>query len=141
VPRARAWHVGTLLGISMGAYGCLLAGVTGAQSTADGDLTLARRPAVDATANLAIAHDRLERALAAASRSYGEAAQGYGVVADRLAALDGALGALAATVAEVQGAATTLPSRVALPPVARAVAPAKAPPAPVVHATTGASGG
>jgi hypothetical protein len=139
--RARPWHVGTFLGLSIGAYGWLLAGVTGAQSTADADLAAARRPAVDTATDLAIAHDRLERALEAASRVYGEAADGYGLVADRLAALDDSLGGLAASVAEAQGAATTLPSRVSLPSVARSIAPTRAPAAPVVHATTGASGG
>jgi hypothetical protein len=134
----RPWHLGTYLGLSIGAYAAILAAVTGAQSAADAATVAARDPGLAAAAELAADHDRLERALLAAGDRYGEAATRYDGFVARLAALDDRVGALAAIVAEVEGSAASLPTRVSLPSIARSVAPVQA---PAVHATTGASGG
>jgi len=134
------WHLGTYLGVSIGAYAVLLGGVTSAQSDADAALIEARRPGVEAAAALHAAHDRLELDVARIAAHYTDAARTYERLAERVAGLDASLVDLAATVAEVDGSAASLPTRVALPAVRRTVA---APVAvmPALHATTGASGG
>ena len=137
----RPWHLGTYLGLSIGAYATVLAAVTGTQASADAALAASRAPAVDEVAEVAAGHDRLEGALDAALDGYAEAADRYTSLARRLAALDHRTATLAATVAEVAGSAAALPERVVLPTLARSVpgAPVVVAPPPV-HATTGASG-
>lgn len=136
----RPWHIGTYLGVSIGTYAVLLAGVTGAQSGADATLIEARRPGVEAAAELRAAHDRLELEVTRIAARYTDAAQTYERAAERIAGLDGLVGDFAATVAEVDGSTASLPTRVSLPAVRRTVA-APVAAMPTVHATTGASGG
>jgi len=136
----RPWHVGTYLGVSIGTYAVLLAGVTGTQSDADAALIEARRPGAEAAAELRAAHDRLELEVSRIAARYSDAGRAYERVAERVAGLDGVLGDLRVTVAEVDGSAASLPTRVSLPAVRRTVA-APVAAVPAVHATTGASGG
>ena len=133
----RPVHLAVMLGASAGIYAVSLAGVTALQSAADRALIEDRAPLGEATRSLSGGHDGLETDLDRAAREYGAAAASYDRLGPRLDEVETSLDALAGTVSQVSGAARSLPGHVALPAVTR---PVSSRPAPVTHATTGASG-
>jgi len=133
----RSTHLAVLIGASAGAYAVSLAAVTAFQSATDQAAIEDRRPLGAAATSLSRGHDALDGDLARAARAYGDAAARYDELAPRLDELESGLAALTGKVSAVSGAARSLPGHVALPTVTRTVSSR---PAPVVHATTGASG-
>jgi hypothetical protein len=130
--------VGVLVGLSAGAYALTLAAVAGFQSQAETAARAEQAPALAAIEAMTASHDSLQRRLDQARAAYEATAGAYGSAGLEVANLDARLAELAASVGEVSGTASSLPSSVKLPRVAGSVATAKA---PVVQATTGASGG
>ncbi len=134
--RRRPLHLAVTLGVSAGVYAASLAAVTSFQTGQDALAAASAAPAEAALAALRDANDRLARGVDAASAAFEAAGTGYRRVAAGLAGTDARLGKLAASVSSIEGAAVRLPASAPLPAVAsvRYVA------APVVNATTGASG-
>lgn len=135
--RRRPLHLAVALGVSAGVYAVSLAAVTSLQADQEAATAAERAPALDALASLRVANDRLGSRVASAGSLYEAASDGYRRVTAGLDALDGRLDTLATSVAGIEGAAVALPARVPLPSVSRA----RTVSAPVVHATTSASGG
>ena len=133
----RPAHLVVLLGASAGIYAVSLAGVAALQSATDRAVMEERAPLGAATSTLAGGHDAVETDLERAARGYGDAIASYDRLGPRLDAMETSLDALAGTVSQVSGAARALPGHVALPVVTRTVTTRAA---PVIHATTGASG-
>lgn len=136
VERRRPLHLAVTLGVSAGVYAASLAAVTTLQAGQDAAAAANAAPAEAALAAVQAANDRLADGLDAASSAFDRAGTGYRRVAAGLARTDARLGTLAASVASIEGAAVKLPASVPLPAVGsvRVVA------APIVNATTGASG-
>jgi len=135
--RRRPLHLAVTFGVSAVVYAVSLAAVTSLQADQDAATAAERAPALDALASLQVANDRLGSRVASAGSLYEAASDGYRRVTAGLDALDGRLDTLATSVAGIEGAAVALPARVPLPSVSRA----RTVSAPVVHATTSASGG
>lgn len=131
-------HVGVLVGLSTGAYALTLAAVTGFQSSAETASRAERAPTIAAIGEMVAARDSLQDRLDQARAAYEAAAGGYSSAGLEIAGLEARLAELAAAVTEVSGAASSLPSSVKLPRVSGSVATVRA---PVIQATTGASGG
>lgn len=130
-------HVAVLMGLSAGAYALSLAAVTGLQSTTEAGLAVDRAPAIAAIDAARRAHGELERRLEATRRAYEAAAAAYASTGDGFVAMEARLAELAGVVTEINGSAASLPTSVKLPAVTRTVSAGAA---PVVHATTTASG-
>jgi hypothetical protein len=139
VEARRPYHVGVFLGVSAGLYAVSLAGVTALQSSAERAVAAGQAPTVAAVEALGAGHDALERRLASGGSAYEAAAARYARTAESLAALERQLDSLATSVGKVAGVASHLPAHVALPSLPQSM-PVFAAAAPVVHATTGASG-
>jgi hypothetical protein len=131
-------HVGILIGLSAGGYALSLAAVTGLQSQSEAALTAQRAPALAKIDALNGRYANLEAQLAAAQSAYDAAAAAYNATGAQFQAMESSLGDLAAAVSSINGTAASLPSGVSLPSVSRSVSTAAS--APVVHATTKASG-
>lgn len=138
----RPVHLALLAGLSAGAYAGCLALVAVLQSSADAALIADRAPIRTATQAIAADHDRLEAAMAAATRRYGQLADRYTALLPGIAGVNSSVEALAKTTAGVTNSTLSLPAHVSLPTV-RAVPTAPRVvrvPAPATQATTGASG-
>lgn len=135
----RPVHLAILAGLSASAYAGSLALVAMLQSSSDAALVAERAPVGSAADRLTAGHDRLDAAIAAATRRYGEAAGRYGALASEITGLETALDALATTTASVTNSTTTLPTHVSLPAVQAAPRVVRVS-APATQATTGASG-
>jgi hypothetical protein len=130
-------HVGILIGLSAGGYALSLAAVTGLQSHSEAALTAQRAPALAKIDALNTHYANLEAQLAAAQSAYDAAAAAYNATSTQFQAMESSLSDLAAAVSSINGTAASLPAGVSLPSVSRSVSTASA---PVVHATTTASG-
>lgn len=134
------YHVGVFLGLSAGLYAVSLAGVTALQSGSDQAVAAERATSAAAIEAMKAGHDDLDRRVSAAVASYQSATAAYQRTADALAALETELGKASASVAGVTGSAASVPAQLSLPSLPKLSPIAIAAPAPVVHATTGASG-
>lgn len=130
-------HIAVIMGLSAGAYALALAGITGLESASESAIAADRAPAIAAIETSQRTHTDLERRLEAARRSYEDAAAAYAATGDGFTAMNARLAALADVMTEISGSAASLPTSVKLPAVTRSVSSR---PAPVVHATTTASG-
>ncbi len=131
-------HVGVILGLSTGAYALSLALVSGLQASSEAAIAAQRAPALATIAAVDRSQTKLEGDLARAQTAYESAAAAYAATGTGFQAMESSLGDLAAAVAAVNGAAASMPATVKLPAVSRSVTNVAA---PVVHATTAASGG
>ncbi len=138
-PDKKPHHLSVLLALSAGAYAASLAGVTWLQAEADRAVLDARAPAASAIAAAHTRQDQVDRMLAEARATLGSLNGAYGSTADTLIDLQDRLDALSGTVADLEGRSLALPTRIGLPSAPQL--PHAAAPAPVAHATTGASGG
>jgi hypothetical protein len=134
--RRRPLHLAVTLGVSAGMYASSLATVTALQANQDAVAVANAAPAAAALAAVRDANDRLTRGVDEAAVAFEAAGAGYRRVAAGLARTDARLGKLAASVASIEGVAVKLPASVPLP----AFGPVRVVSAPIVNATTGASG-
>lgn len=133
----RRLHVGMFLGLSAGAYGLSLAGVTALQAQSEAAIVADRTPAQEALARLAAGNDSLEANGRRVSLSYDQMTSAYERVSQTLVDVEAQLSGLAEAVGAVDGVARSLPDHVALPKLVRAATSVGA---STVHATTGGSG-
>jgi hypothetical protein len=131
-------HIGAFLGVSAGAYALSLALVTAVQSRSEGAAIAARAPTVQVLAELEARNDLLFNDARRSHLTYEWTMATYRRLGTTLADVDDRIAKLASTVEKVDGLARALPDHVALPAINRSVRTVTA---PVVHATTGASGG
>ena len=130
-------HIGVMLGLSTGAYALSLALVSGLQASSEAALAAERAPALATIDAVDRSYVRLEADVQAARTAYEAAAAAYAETGTGFQDMEARLKDLAAAVAEVNGTAASMPTSIKLPSVSRSVSGAVA---PVVHATTGASG-
>lgn len=131
-------HVVVLMGLSAGAYAIAVAGVTGLQSRTESALAAARAPAIAAIETSQQEHARLEQRVEAARKAYEAAAAAYAATGNGLSTMESTLGDLVGVVTEINGSTASLPTSVKLPAISGSVSVGAA---PVIHATTTASGG
>ena len=136
--RRRPLHLGIFLGLSAGAYGLSLAGVTAFQAQSEAAIAADQGPTQDAIASLGDTNDSLAANADQAGQAYDRATGEYDRVGKTLADVEAQLARLAKAVGGVDGAAKSLPSHASLPKVSHSVGTVAA---PAVHATTKASGG
>jgi hypothetical protein len=130
-------HVAVLLGLSTGAYALSLAFVSGLQASSEAALAAERAPALATIDAVDHAYARLEADLQAARSAYEASAAAYAATGTGFADVEARLADLAKAVAAINGTAASMPASVRLPSVSRSVSGTAA---PVVHATTAASG-
>lgn len=130
-------HVAVLLGLSTGAYALSLALVSGLQATSDVAVAAQRAPALATIDSVDRGYARLEADLQAARAAYEASAAAYAATGTGFTDMEARLADLAKAVSAASGTAASMPSSVSLPSVSRSVSGAAA---PVVHATTAASG-
>ena len=130
-------HIGVMLGLSTGAYALSLALVSGLQASSEAALAADRAPALATIDAVDRSYVRLEAEVQAARSAYDAAAAAYAKSGTGFQDMEARLADLAAAVAEINGTAASMPTSIKLPSVSRSVSGAAA---PVVHATTGASG-
>ena len=133
-------HVPLLAVASVGIYAVSLSGVALLQAQHDQAIAAERQPLLDAVARTAAERSVTQTAIRRAADALAGASDRYSTTIDASSQLDAALAALAAQVAETTGAAARLPTSVALPAAPARVVVQSAAVAPVVQATTGASG-
>ncbi len=133
-------HLGVLIGLSAGTYALSLAAVTGLQSSSEAHIGADRARALAVIGAVQQDHTVLEQRLQAAGAAYQTAADAYAATGAGFTEMQARLTDLAAAVTAINGSAASLPSGVKLPAVSRSVAGAAGAAAPVVHATTTASG-
>ena len=135
-------RAGLLLGTSAAVYAVTLAGVSGWQAQATGATAAARASGMDAVSQARAANDRLEATVDGLDAAARRLVDDYGTTADRTAAYQARLDALASLVGEVQGTAAALPARIQLPTVTLhgAISAGGGGGAPATHARSGGSG-
>lgn len=130
-------HVAVLLGLSTGAYALSLAFVSGLQASSEAAVAAERAPALATIDAIDRGYASLEADLKAARSAYEASAAAYAATGTGFADMEARLADLAKAVSAVSGTAASMPSSIRLPSVSRSVSGASA---PVVHATTAASG-
>lgn len=131
-------HLPVVLSVGTGLYAVTLAGVTALQARTDASLVAERQPLTAAVATLSARRQALEQQLQGTVSSLNAAAAAYDQVRGHSAALEAALGTLAAQVTAATGVAASLPSHLSLPAAVGTVGSVTT--APATQATTGASG-
>lgn len=137
--RHRPLHLAVLAGLSASAYAGSLAFVALLQSSADAALVAERVPIRVAADAITANHDRLEAAVADATKRYAQLADRYSALLPGIAGVASSVDALARTTAAVADSTLTLPTHVSLPTVQAAPRVVRVA-APTTQATTGASG-